>query len=156
MFRKFEVGLVMMCLTACASTGPYVWVDDLPQTAADGGYVIQPGDTVNVHVWNQEKMSGKGLVRSDGRISLPFLKDIEVAGRTPMRVAWELEAKLKEYVQNPLVHVSIEEQRSMSVSVMGEVQKPGAYPIDSGSFGTSGTRGPMSSKPAAYASSYGT
>ncbi len=124
--------LVAFGPSACASTGPYVWVDDLPKSAPDDSYVIGPGDTISIHVWNHDKLTGKALVRPDGRISLPFLRDIEVGGRTPMRLAWELEAKLKDYVVNPTVHVAVEEQRPLTVSVMGEVSKPGAYPVGAG------------------------
>ena len=125
-----RASMVLLLWAGCAQTGPFVWVDDLPKAPVDAGYIISAGDVVHVHVWNQEKMSGKALVRSDGKISLPFLKDIDVAGRTPARAAWELEAKLKDYIVNPTVYVSVEEQRPMTVSVMGEVSKPGAYPID--------------------------
>lgn len=125
-------GAILLLSAACKSTGEYVWVDDLPQPAppAEKEYVIQAGDVIAVRVWNQEGMSARSRVRQDGKISLPFLNDVEVAGLTPTAAAKRIQARLKEFIVNPVVNVALEEARPVTVAVLGEVVHPGNYPID--------------------------
>jgi len=119
---------------ACKHTGDFVWVDDLPQTSqpAEKEYVIQPGDTLSVRVWNQDGMSAKPRVRQDGKISLPFLNDVEAAGITPNVLARRLQARLKDFIVNPVVTISLEEPKPIQVSVLGEVAHPGILQLEPG------------------------
>ncbi len=120
---------------ACKHTGDYVWVDDLPQTpqSTEKEYVIQPGDTISVRVWNQDGMSAKARVRQDGKISLPFLNDVEAAGIPPNVLARRLQARLKDFIVNPVVTISLEEPKPIQVSVLGEVTRPGILQLEPGS-----------------------
>jgi polysaccharide export outer membrane protein len=112
----------------------FVWIDDLPESPqpAARSYVIASGELLSVRVWNQEAMSSRVRVRGDGMISMPFLNDVEAAGLTPLALAQRLQAKLADYFVNPVVTVSLEEVRPLSISVMGEVTRPGVYPVDAG------------------------
>jgi polysaccharide export outer membrane protein len=127
--------LALAATPACKTTGEYVWVDDLPQAprVQDREYVIQPGDTISVRVWGQEGMSTKGKVRPDGRISVPFVNDIEAAGATPAALAKTIQAKLKDFIVNPVVTVTLDDSRPVQVSVLGEVVKPGSFILDQNS-----------------------
>ena len=118
-----------------ATKGPFVWVDALPptETAAPlGQYVIGPGDALNIQVWDQDKMSAHARVRSDGQISLPFLNDVTAAGKTPVTLARDLEARLKNLIVTPQVTVAVEEPMPLRISVLGEVLEPGLHNIDPG------------------------
>lgn len=118
---------------ACRTSGPYVGVETFPQPAPDGDYRIAPGDVVAVRVWNQDSMSSpRARVRDDGRISLPFLQDVNVAGVTPGELAQQVQSKLKTYVVNPVVTVSVEEFQPLRVSVVGEVAHPGRFELERG------------------------
>jgi polysaccharide export outer membrane protein len=100
----------------------------------DLGYRIGPGDILSVRVWNQDTMSApRTRVRDDGMISLPFLQDIEAEGLTPTELAKRLEVRLKSFVVTPIVTVTVEEIRPVHASVLGEVTRPGQYPLDRGS-----------------------
>jgi polysaccharide export outer membrane protein len=130
---------LLAVLSACASSVPYVWIQDLPLSGApDAGtqeYVIATGDIVNIRVFEQEAMSSRLKVRTDGKIALPFLGDTEVRGKRPSDLASELEVKLKEYIRSPKVTVNIDEFQPVTVSVLGEVTHPGSYPLDPSSPG---------------------
>lgn len=119
---------------ACSAGGRYVRVEDLPRSMqATGEYRIGPGDVLGVRVWNQPTMSlERTRVRDDGKIAVPFLQDVEAAGRTPAELAERLQAHLKTYVVSPMVTVTVEELRPLRVSVTGEVTKPGVYELDRG------------------------
>jgi polysaccharide biosynthesis/export protein len=121
----------VLATAGCAGTGSYIPVDEYrePAEAKPLGYVIQPGDVVQIRVFNQPDMSARARVRDDGKISVPFLNDVVVAGLTPNALAQQLQVRLKEFINAPVVTVSLEETRPFSVSVIGEVVKAGVYAI---------------------------
>ena len=126
--------LSLSLIAGCGHVAPFVWVDSLirPATAETGDYVIGPGDLLSIQVWEQEKMSTKGRVRADGKLSVPLLRDVAVAGKTPGVVASELEAALKPFMLAPRVNVVVEEPRPLTVSVLGHVGRPGQYVLEPG------------------------
>src|SRR5689334_6357209 len=83
------LALAAALLVGCGGA-PYVWIDELRQPHAANEYVIATGDLVGVRVFNQESLSTRARVRSDGRIAVPFLGDVELRGRTPAVVSKEL------------------------------------------------------------------
>jgi len=121
---------------ACASTtsnAPFIWADEWQEPrSAEGEYTIGVDDALNVQVWEQEKMSASVRVRSDGKISLPFLNDVPAAGMTPVALARDLEERLKPFIVTPRVLVAVEEARPLSVSVLGQVGTPGLHPLSPG------------------------
>lgn len=95
------------------------------------GYRIGPEDLLQVSVWNNEALSRTVPVRPDGMISLPLVNDVQAAGLTPMELRDFLMKRLAEFVPAPEVSVIIAEVRSLKVSVIGEVPKPGRYDMKS-------------------------
>lgn len=130
--------LALACLLLAAGCrggglGEYVWVHDFSDPEPqEPGYVIAPGDVILVRVYNQEGVSGRLRVRSDGMISLPFLGDTQAAGFTPSTLATRIQVRLKEYIVSPIVTVSLEELRPFEVSVVGEVIRAGVYRLEPG------------------------
>ena len=134
MTRSLTLALGLACsLSACAAPGRYVWIDDYAPPPADAAaYVLQPGDVVQVRVFNQEGMSARVRIRSDGRVSLPFLGEVAAAGRAPLALGQRVEAGLKEFVKGPIVTVALEEAQPAHVGVLGEVVHPGLYALGGG------------------------
>lgn len=126
------VALALPALLGCGSAR-YVWVQDLPPQQATGEYLIAPGDLLSIRVFNQDNLSARARVRSDGKIAVPFLGDVEVRGRTPAAVSTELEGRFKHYVVSAAVTITVEEPQSSSVAVLGEISHPGMYPVDAAS-----------------------
>jgi polysaccharide export outer membrane protein len=85
---------------------------------------------IGVRVVNQEGMSTRARVRTDGRIALPLLGDIEVRGKRVASLRSELEARYKEFIVAPSVTINIEETAPVLVSVLGEVSRPGVIQMD--------------------------
>jgi polysaccharide export outer membrane protein len=133
-WSRIGVLVLALSLSACKTQAPYVWADALPTPAdpVEKAYVIQTGDQLSVRVWGQETMSARTKVRPDGRISLPFLDDVDAAGSTPAALSKRIQARLKEFVVNPVVTVSLEELRLINVGVLGEVARPGQFQFDPG------------------------
>ena len=123
--------LALVALLGCGSTGPYVWARDLkPDEVGSADYAIAVGDVLSVKVFNQEPMSTHAKVRSDGKISMPFLGDVIVVGKPPAVAAREMEVGLKSFINSPNVTVVVEEFAPTTVTVMGEVGKPGTVAIE--------------------------
>ena len=116
---------------ACGVRGAFVPVEEYPVAAPEAEYRIAPGDVLAVRVWNQESMSNAhARVRDDGKISVPFLQDVEVAGTTPGELSQRLQTRLKTYVVNPVVTITVEDLRPLRVSIVGEVAHPGQYELE--------------------------
>jgi polysaccharide export outer membrane protein len=88
-------------------------------------YVLGPGDVLQISVWKNETLSRVLTVRPDGKISMPLLQEVQAAGLTSMQLHDKLAAALVEFLPNPEIAVNVVEVRSMRVSVLGEVQRPG-------------------------------
>jgi polysaccharide export outer membrane protein len=69
-------------------------------------------------------------VRSDGRISIPLINEIQAAGKTPSKLQAEIEAALKSVVLNPKVTVVVQTSKPPTISIMGEVSRPGPMPLE--------------------------
>jgi len=135
--KRGAVLLGAFAALGCASLGQYVWVDSLPEPAANpaGEYVLGPGDTIYVRVFNQEGVSGRTRVRPDGRVTIPFVNDVQAAGRTTEELSRTLQGTLRDYIKQAVVTVSLEEPAPAQLSVLGEVARPGVYPLDRASQG---------------------
>jgi len=124
-----------LAAVSCAHVGSYVWVDDYkPAADAEGGgeYRIAPGDLLAVHVYREDAMSTRERVRQDGKVSVPLLHDVQAAGLTPRQLAEQIQVRLKEFINIPRVTVAVEETRPLTVPVLGEVARPGQYPLERG------------------------
>jgi polysaccharide export outer membrane protein len=100
----------------------------VPATA-DPNYVIGPSDVLNIDVWKDTELSVTIPVRPDGKISLPLVNDVEASGMTPMALTALLTEKLKKYFADPRVAVIVKEINSKRIYILGEVARPGAYPL---------------------------
>jgi polysaccharide export outer membrane protein len=95
------------------------------------GYVIGSEDILSIVVWREKDMSADVVVRPDGKISLPLFADVQAAGYTPEQLAEVIEKAAVKYVMDPDVTVIVKEIHSRKVFVLGDVAKPGAFPLTS-------------------------
>ncbi len=99
--------------------------------ASSDKYIIGPEDVLHIFVWKEEFLTKTVPVRIDGKISLPLLDDIQAAGLTPLQLKEELTSRLKGFVDNPTVTVTVTEANSYRVFISGEVKTPGIIRIRS-------------------------
>jgi polysaccharide biosynthesis/export protein len=93
------------------------------------GYVIGPLDVVGVLFWKDEDLSAEVVVRPDGKISLPLLNEIEAGGLTPEQLRLRVLESARRFVEDPTVSIVVKQINSRNVYIMGEVLKPGTYPL---------------------------
>ena len=96
---------------------------------APPGFVIGPEDVLSIVFWRDKDMSSQVTVRSDGKISLPLLDEIQAAGLTPAELRTRLIEESKRFFGNPNVTVVVTEINSRKVFITGQVLKPGPYVI---------------------------
>lgn len=94
-------------------------------------YRIGPEDVLQIFVWKNETLSRSVSVRPDGVISLPLLGDVQAAGQTTRTLQAILAKRYVEFIAAPEISVIITEVKSIKVSVIGEVPKPGRYELKS-------------------------
>src|SRR5208283_1512101 len=95
----------------------------------DDGFVIGNGDVLAINVWKQPDISRSLPVRSDGRISLPLVGEVQAAGRTPLKLEADITGRLQAYLTEPEVTVIVEKINSEKFNILGRVAKPGTYPL---------------------------
>ncbi len=93
-------------------------------------YKIGAGDILEIVTWKEVDFSrDEIIVRTDGQITFPLINDVYVSGRTPMQVTKEIESKLKKYIENPIVTVTIRNPASKKFYIIGEVVNTGEYDL---------------------------
>lgn len=101
-----------------------------PSIAAAGPeYVIGKEDVLNVDVWREPELTRTVVVRSDGKFSFPLIGEVPAVGLTPLQLKSALTEKLNGYLTSPIVSVSVQDARSQRISILGEVVRPGNYPL---------------------------
>ncbi len=94
-------------------------------------YIIGPEDVLEVTVWKNADLSKTVQVRPDGKLSLPLIGDVSAVGRSSGQLTQEIADRLKSYMENPTVSIVIREVNSYAIFVLGEVIRPGKYPLKS-------------------------
>jgi len=102
---------------------------DATTSVAGPDYVIGPEDVLHIAVWKESDLTAPLPVRTDGKISLPLLNDVQAAGLTPMQLADSLTEKLKKYVASPRVTVVVSSINSKRIFMVGEVGHAGPLPM---------------------------
>ena len=127
--RLLHMGLILLFLCTCTMKNLASPPDSRPEIADI--FTIGPEDVLKVHVWKQPNISVTVPVRSDGKITVPLIGDMEAAGRKPNNLSLEIAARLKKYIEEPTVTVIVEAINSLKVSISGNVNSPGIYKIGS-------------------------
>src|SRR5260370_1844214 len=92
-------------------------------------YVIGESDVLDVDVWKEKEISRAIPVRPDGKISLPLIGEIQASGMTPLQLQDDIARRLKGFLASPEVTVIVTEPRSHHFNVVGQVARPGTFPL---------------------------
>ena len=135
--------ILLTCLGAFALSGcvsydkrvgasPDIELTDLTELPAPkDGYLsrVQSGDLLKIEVLNSDLLTGTYQVDEEGMLGFPIIGQVPAANLFPTEIATEIENRLAgRYVLNPEVNVIASEVAQPSVSIGGEVERPGTYP----------------------------
>jgi polysaccharide biosynthesis/export protein len=98
---------------------------------SDDAYVIGANDVLSVNVWKEPDISRSVPVRSDGKISLPLVGELQASGQTPRQLETEITKRLQNYISEPEVTVIVTDSKSQKINILGMVARPGAYLLTS-------------------------
>ena len=94
------------------------------------GYVVGPGDVLDISVWKDDALNKRVTVLPDGRISFPLIGEITAGGKTVAELAKELEKKLGRYVPDVNLSLMVHQVNSMLIYVIGRVNNPGRFVLN--------------------------
>jgi polysaccharide export outer membrane protein len=125
--RGLRVAAVAMSVALAGCATRYTAFEDLPYVP----YRLSAGDKVRVLVFGQDNISNIYSVDASGRISMPLIGVVPVAGRTTAQLEGDVAARLRNgYVREP--HVSVEVEQYRPFFVLGEVNQAGQFPFVNG------------------------
>jgi polysaccharide export outer membrane protein len=114
--------------TAAVATAP-LSNDTLAGKPHDDHFVIGKDDILTINVWKEPDVSRSLPVRSDGRISLPLVGEVQAAGLTPLQLEQNIVSILQKYITEPEVTVMVQQINSEKFNILGQVVKPGSYSL---------------------------
>lgn len=92
-------------------------------------YRIGPEDILNVSVWDNKELSLDVVVRPDGKISVPLIQDVQAEGLTAAELSDRIRSGLLAFLKEPQVSVVVKQVNSPKFFVIGNIAKPGTYPL---------------------------
>ncbi len=116
-------------LSACSNRAPGPETVEMPEVPPM--YQIGAGDSLTIFVWRNAELTSTVTVRPDGRISVPLIEDLYAEGKTPTELAREIEKQLGDYIQDPLVTITVGGfvgTFPQQVRIVGEATQPMAVP----------------------------
>ena len=93
----------------------------------EDGYQIKPGDVLSISVWGEEELQGTALVTPDGGFSFPLVGHVNARGMTAEQVQQIVGQRLRTYLSEPVVTVSLQEINGNTIYVLGQVNNPGEF-----------------------------
>lgn len=130
-------GMLLVASAAFAQAPEQAKSKAAPETAKQSAddksksdeYVIGAEDVLSIVVWKEPDFTRTVPVRPDGMITIPLAGDVKAAGKTVRQLEEDLKKQLTAFVANPEVTVSVQEFRSKKFNIVGQVGKPGSYPL---------------------------
>ncbi len=126
------LGSFLFALAACSAGQPVEPAAPTPPPIAGAepsAYVIGPGDRLQISVYGEPELSKEYAVSSEGDVFLPLAGRVRAAGLSVAALQEELVRRFAEYLVRPQVSVAVQQFRQR-FTVLGEVQKPGSYPLE--------------------------
>jgi polysaccharide biosynthesis/export protein len=116
-------------LLACAHDPNAAKPATAVQTPAspDTGYIIQPGDILEISVWKEKDLQRDVVVLPDGSLSFPLAGEIQASNKTVEQLRKEIGTRLAKYIPGAVVTVSAKQIQGNKIYVVGKVARPGEY-----------------------------
>ena len=96
----------------------------------DAPYTVKPGDTLSLSVWKEPDLSGPVLVRPDGTFSIPLVGQVDGRDKTVTQLQQVITERLRKYIADPVVTVSVQDVKGNKIYVIGQVAKPGEFVVN--------------------------
>ena len=123
------LGLILSqgCAHLCPPISPAESKTFLGVKPEEGGYIINSGDGLQIEVWQNDQLTRAVNVRPDGKISLPLVNDVAAAGQTVPQFQAMLTKRLRTYLKDPIVSVTVTGFSQKQFYMQGAVANAAAY-----------------------------
>ncbi|MGO9095655.1 MAG: polysaccharide biosynthesis/export family protein [Bryobacteraceae bacterium] len=101
----------------------------LPVNVDPKSFLLGPEDVIRVRVWREPDLTGDLVIRPDGKINMPLIREMQAGGLTPEQLVASLTEALSKFINNPQVLVQVMAIRSQKYMVSGEVLRSGSFPL---------------------------
>ncbi|MFM1990079.1 MAG: Polysialic acid transport protein kpsD precursor [Pseudomonadota bacterium] len=130
--RALALAATALALLAGLAQAPAAAQQPPTAEAARDDYLLGPGDAIRIQVFQNPDLTVEARVSEAGVISFPLLGALRIGGLSPTAVERLIGQRLRDgkYLQNPQVTVNVTTFRSQQVSVLGNVARPGRYPLE--------------------------
>ena len=131
--RQMCLGVVIVALLAgaCATPCPPITKAErmafLAVKPEEGGYVLGSGDTLQIEVWQNPQLTRAVTIRPDGKITLPLVNDVPCAGDTVPQFQAKLTERLKTYLKDPIVSITVTSFSAKQLFLQGQIANPAAF-----------------------------
>jgi polysaccharide export outer membrane protein len=98
--------------------------------AQQSGYVVKPGDILEISVWKEPDLQRQVLVRPDGAFSFPLVGQVDARGRPVMELNNIVSERLSKYIADAVVTISVQQINGNKIYVLGQVNKPGEFIVN--------------------------
>lgn len=134
------IALVALCgamaLSGALYTAPAQAQSNPAAASANAQYRLAPGDVIRITVYQSPDLSVETRITEAGTISYPLLGTVQVGGLGVSQAEQRIADGLRSgnFVKQPQVNILVTQVRGNQVSVLGQVGKPGRYPLETGDF----------------------
>ena len=124
-------GVLLLAAMGCGSVCPAIPESEkktfLSVKPEEGGYIINGGDQLQIEVWQNQQLTRLVTVRPDGKITLPLVNDVPAAGDTIPQFQKRLTERLKTYIKDPIVSITVTQFSNKQIYMLGQVRTSGAF-----------------------------
>ena len=125
---RYLITIIIVISFSLINGYPCIAQEEIQET-----YFIGSGDILEITTWKEPDFSREEvLVRLDGMITFPLINDIQAKNRTSMQVKQDIEERLKDYIETPIVTVTVRTSGSKRFYILGEIANTGEYPLVKG------------------------
>jgi polysaccharide export outer membrane protein len=127
--RSMKFLALSIAISICCFLLPFVGAQELQPPDGDA-YFVLPGDILQVSVWKEPDLDLEVLVRPDGAFSFPLAGEISATGKSVPNLQEEVEERLRQFLAEPVVTVTVKEILGNKVYVIGQVNRPGEFVVN--------------------------
>jgi len=121
---------IAIALLGLAGTQARCQTANPAEIPSDGNYILAPNDLIQVKVFQEDDLLSTLRVSRDNTVTFPLIGIVKIGGRSPQEAAKVIQDALaKDYLVNPQVTLTVIQYSKRHFTVLGQVQKPGAYDI---------------------------
>ena len=127
-FQRLLLGVLCVVVATMLPASEALSQEDAE--AVEQSYTIQPGDKLQISVWNEPDLQEEVLIAPDGGIAFPLVGEMSAIGKSVVELREDISERLSKYISEPIVTVTIREVLGNKIYVIGQVNRPGQFVVN--------------------------